>query len=126
MADFGGTIIFRTPTGNIAVRGSVTHNPAAFSYEGGANYDGSIYRSAKPEGVRFALAFQNTTPAGVPVDIAALMALSDVTFTLIHATERVTRTYSAGALEGDPQVDDLTGEISGITGRASGLIETKN
>lgn len=123
--DFGGTIIFRTPIGNLSVRGSVTHNPVPSSYEGGANHDYTTYRTVKPEGFRLAAEFENRDASGNPVDLQALMALQDETVTFICESEKVRRTFLRVSLEGDPQVDDLTGAISGITGRAAGFIEVK-
>lgn len=124
--DFGGVIKFRKPDGqNLSVRGSTTHNPVPLSYEAVVNHDLSNDRMVKPEGFRFALSLRNRDIDGAPVRIADLMALDKVDFTILHDTERVDRTYLRASLLGDPQVDDMTGEISGITGIAEGFIETR-
>ncbi|UNJ22053.1 tail tube protein [Microcystis phage vB_MweS-yong2] len=124
MADFGGIIKFRLPDGrNLTVRGSVTHMPGRFSYEKIANHDGSLDRSVKPEGYEFALSLSNRAVGGERVDFDALMALEGVAFTFLHDAERVDRTFTGASLLGRPSVDDLTGEVSGVTGMATGFIE---
>lgn len=124
MANYG-LIKFRLPSGqNLSVRGSVTHNPAKVSREAVVNLDGTVDRTEKPEGYRFALSIQPRDRNGGLVNFDALMALDKVTFSFLHDSERVVRTYARASLVGDPQVDDLTGEVSGITGIAEGFLET--
>lgn len=124
MADYG-LIKFRMPNGqNLGIRGSVTHNPVPVSYEPVVNLDGSVDRSVTPQGYRFAMSLKGKDANGAPFDFRQLMAMDKVTFTLIHDSERVNRTYSRASLAGDPQVDDITGEVSGITGVAEGFLET--
>ncbi len=125
MADFGGTIRFSTPLGKFSVRGSVTHNPVPYSYEGIVSHDGSTDRSVKPEAYRFAMEMANRTADGAPLPLDALYALENVSFTFLHDTEKVDRTFSLAKLTGDPQVDDMTGAVSGITGIAQGYLEVK-
>lgn len=124
MSDFGGIIKFRTPTGNLSIRGAITHKPLPFSAETVANTDGSLDRTITVTGVRFSLSLRNRTTDGLPVDLAAVYALNPTTFTILHESERVDRTYSGAFLTGDPSVDDMTGEITGIEGAATGFIET--
>ncbi|MET3892783.1 hypothetical protein ABIE41_003859 [Bosea sp. OAE506] len=120
-----GLIKFRLPTGqNLSVRGSVTRNPARVSRESVVNLDGTVDRTETPMGYRFALSLQPKTAEGVGIDFDALMAFDKVTFTFLHDSERVDRTYSRASLIGDPQVDDMTGEVTGITGVAEGYLET--
>ncbi len=120
-----GLIKFRTPTGqNLSLRGSVTHNPLNYSREATVNTDGTVDGSETATGYRFAMSLAAKDADGNPVNLAQLFALNKVTFTFIHDSERVTRTYSRAMLAGDPQVDDMTGELSGITGVAEGYLET--
>lgn len=121
---FGGTIRFSTPLGKFSVRGSVTHNPISASYEGIVSHDGSVDRSAKPEGFRFSLDLANRTTDNQPLPLADLFSLEGVSFTLMHDTEKMNRVYSKAVLTGDPQVDDSNGTISGISGIAAGYLET--
>lgn len=124
MADFGGIIKFRLPNGsNLTVRGSVTHMPGRLSYEKVNNYDGSISRSVKPEGYEFGLSLENRAIGGERIDFDALMAQSGVTFTFLHDTEKVDRIFSGASLIGRPSVDDMTGEVTGITGVSEGYLE---
>lgn len=126
MSDYGGLIKFRLPTGrNLSVRGSVTHNPSPLSYEAVVNHDLSVDRTVKPEAFRFALSLKMRDTDGNPVDFAGLMALDKVDFTFLHDTERTDRTYSRASLLGDPQMDGMTGEVSGITGIAEGYLEVR-
>lgn len=126
MSDFGGLIKFRLPTGqNLSVRGSVTHNPFNMSAEAVVNHDMSTDRTFSPQGYRFALSLKSKDSAGNPIDFAALFGFDKVDFTFLHDTERVDRTYSRASLIGDPQIDGLTGELSGITGVAEGYLETR-
>ena len=46
-----------------------------------------------------------------------------VDFTFLHDSEKIDRTYSRAILTGDPSVDDITGEVSGITVVAEGYLE---
>ena len=120
-----GLIKFRTPTGqNLSLRGSVTHNPLNYSREAIVNTDGAVDGSETATGYRFAMSLAAKDSEGNPVNLAQLFALNKVTFTFIHDSERVVRTYSRAMLTGDPQVDDMTGELSGITGVAEGYLET--
>jgi hypothetical protein len=123
MADYG-LVKLRLPTGqNISVRGSVTHNPAKVSREAVVNLDGTVDRTETPQGYRFALSLKGKDAAGVPIPFDALMALDKVDIVFLHDSERVDRTYSRASLIGDPQVDDISGEVSGITGVAEGFLE---
>lgn len=126
MSNFGGIIKFRLPTGqNLSVRGSVTHNPFNFSAESVVNHDNSVDRTFTPTGYRFALSMKAKDAAGNAIDFATLFAFDKVDFTFLHDTEQVDRTYSRAVLIGDPQLDGMTGELSGITGVAEGYLETR-
>lgn len=121
-----GLIKFRDPTGrNIGLRGSVTHNPVNFSREAVVNLDGSVDGTETPQGYRFAMSLKGKDAAGNPIDWRQLMAMDKVNFTFIHDSERVVRVFSRATLMGDPQVDDITGEVSGITGVAESFLEQR-
>lgn len=123
MANYG-LIKFRDPTGrNIGLRGSVTHNPVPFSREAVVNLDGSVDGTETPQGYRFAMSFKGKDADGNPIDWRQLFAMDKVSFSFLHDSERVVRSYSRATLMGDPQVDDITGEVSGITGVAEGFLE---
>lgn len=126
MSDFGGIVKFRLPTGqNLSVRGSLTYNPAKMSAESVVNHDGSIDRTFTPMGYRFALSLKGKDTSGNAVDFDALLALDKVDFTFLHDTEAVDRSFTRASLTGDPSLDGLTGEVSGITGVAEGYLETR-
>lgn len=126
MANFGGIIKFRLATGeNLAVRGNVSHGPLNFSADSVPNHDGSVDRTVAPKGYTFALSLANHWLDGEPINIAALYAANPTTFSFIHDTEGVIRTFTGAFLKGDPSVDDATGEISGIEGVAAGFVERR-
>jgi hypothetical protein len=121
--DFGGLIKLRLPSGeNLTVRGSVSHNPLAYSAEAVVNHDGSADRTITPTGYRGTMSLSNKDSAGRPVDLAAVYALQNATFSVLHEGEKTIRTYSGACFTGDPSVDDLSGEISGIAWTATGMI----
>lgn len=123
MANYG-LIKFRDPSGrNIGLRGSVTHNPVPYSREAVVNLDGSVDGTETPQGYRWSASFKGRDADGNPIDWQAFYAASGGTFTYIHTSERINRTYSKCVITGDPQVDDITGEVSGITGTAEGFLE---
>lgn len=120
-----GLAKFRLPTGqNLGIRGSLTHNPVNFSREPVVNLDGTVDGTETPQGFRAGLSLAAKDSNGNPVDFAMLMRLDKVTFTFIHDSERMNRTYSRAMLTGDPQVDDITGEVSGLTVVAEGYLES--
>jgi hypothetical protein len=126
MSNNGGLAKFRLPTGqNLSIRGSLTRNPHNLSSEAVVNMDGSVDRSHTVMGYRFALALADKDRDGNPVDVTALMAFDKVDFTFLMDTERMDYTYSRCVLTGDPQVDQMTGELSGITGVAEGYLATR-
>lgn len=121
-----GLIKFRLPNGqNLGLRGSVTHNPLRFSREAVVNLDGTVEGTETPTGYRFAMSLTGKDADGNPVDWSQIFAFDKVTFSFIHESERINRTYSRAMLVGDPQVDDITGEVSGISGVAEGFLENR-
>lgn len=126
MSNNGGLIKFRLPTGsNLAIRGSVTRNPARMSSEAVVNTDGSVDRNHTMQGYRFAMSFADKDQNGNPVDVEALMGFDKVDFTFLHDTEGVDYYFGRAVLIGDPQIDAMTGELSGITGVAETYLATK-
>ncbi|PZR94171.1 MAG: hypothetical protein DI537_08765 [Stutzerimonas stutzeri] len=123
MANYG-LIKFRDPQGrNIGLRGNVTHNPVPYSREAVVNLDGTVDGTETPQGYRFAMSFKGKDANGAPIDWRALFAQDNVTFSFLHDSERVVRVFSRAKLVGDAQVDDITGEVSGLTGVAEGYLE---
>ena len=121
MANYG-LIKFRAGSigSNLSVRGSVTRNPLNFSREAVVNLDGSVDGTESPQGHRAALSIAaKDWPLLAPVFAAG----EKVDFTFLHDSEKIDRTYSRAILTGDPSVDDITGEVSGITVVAEGYLE---
>lgn len=125
MSNNGGLAKFRLPTGkNLSIRGSLTRNPHNMSSEAVVNMDGSVDRSHTVVGYRFALSLASKDGDGKPVNVRELMEFDKVDFTFLHDTEKIDYTYTRASLTGDPQIDAMTGELSGITGTAEGYLET--
>jgi hypothetical protein len=126
MSNNGGLAKFRLPTGrNLSIRGSLTRNPYNLSSEAVVNMDGSVDRSHTVVGYRFGLSLASKDSEGNPVNVKEMMEFDKVDFTFLHDTEQIDYTYSRAALTGDPQIDAMTGELSGITGVAEGYLETR-
>jgi hypothetical protein len=126
MSNNGGLAKFRLPTGvNLSIRGSLTRNPYNLSSEAVVNMDGSHDRSHTVVGFRFGLSLASKDTSGNPVNVRQLMEFDKVDFTFLHDTEGMDYTYTRASLTGDPQIDGMTGELSGITGVSEGYLETR-
>jgi hypothetical protein len=126
MADFGGLIKLRLPDGrNLSLRGSVTHMPGRMTYAKVANTDGTLDRTATFEGYEASFSYSNRQLSGAEIGIDALMELSGVTVTVMYDTEKVDRTFSGASFLGRPSVDDMTGEVTGVTLQAEAFLETR-
>ncbi|WP_243368864.1 hypothetical protein [Microvirga solisilvae] len=114
MADFGGLIKFRLSDGSspFSLRGNVKHKPSNRSYEKVVNSDGSHSRTVTLEGYEFEMSLEHK--AGVDYD--AIMELKGVNISFIHDTEGVIRIFGDCSLLGRPEIDAMTGEVTGITG----------
>jgi len=123
MADYG-LIKFRGPSGrNYSIRGSVSHNPLNFSAEPVVNLDGTVDRTFTPQGYRASMSLAARDSDGNPTPIGELMALDKVDFTFLHDSERIDRFYGRAKLTGDPSVDDVSGEMSGINVVSESFLE---
>lgn len=126
MSKFGGIIKMRLSNGvNLTVRGSVTHNPDSFTDEKIVNHDNSFDVSRKPEAFEASMSLANRDSAGNPIDIAAIKDLGPADITFLHDTERVDRVYSGAQIIGRASVDDMTGEITGLTLVAQGYLAVR-
>ena len=126
MSKFGGIIKMRLSNGvNLTVRGSVTHNPDSFTDEKIVNHDNSFDVSRKPEAFEASMSLSNRDSAGNPIDIAVIKDLGPADITFLHDTERVDRVYSGAQIIGRASVDDMTGEITGLTLVAQGYLAVR-
>lgn len=116
MSNYGGIMKFRLPTGqNLAIRGSVTRNPSRLSAEPVLNADGTVDRTFTVQGYRSGMSLAAKDTDGNPVDVDALLTLDKVDFVFLHDTERMDYHFGRAVITGDPQVDAMTGELSGLT-----------
>ncbi|CAN7315978.1 hypothetical protein LJR009_001595 [Bosea sp. LjRoot9] len=126
MSTFGGVIKMRLSNGtNLAVRGSVTHNPDDSTDEKVVNTNGSVDITKKLEGYEAGMSLANRDENGAPINVPALKALGPADITFLHDSERVDRTYSKASIIGRASVDDMTGEITGLTIVSEGYLETQ-
>lgn len=111
--DFGGVMQFKLSTGQIIkVRGTAKINPVNATFASVVNQDGSVSRTVTPAGYRFSFEFEDL----IEGDWNALMLAKgfNATFTETH-TGRI-HMWTDAAFLGDPEVDRLTGAVSGVTG----------
>lgn len=119
MADFGGEMNFTVNGSPLTLRAKFESEPVPFKTEGGANQDGSIYRTLKPEGYMAKPTFQDT-----PVGQATAMNWEGIfrggpyNISLVEEQNGRLHTWTGGQFEGTPQVDHMTGEVTGVELRA--------
>jgi hypothetical protein len=119
MADFGGEMRFTWNSTPLVVRAKFTSDPVDVEIDGGANQDGSIYRTVKPIGYMAEPTFEDT-PAGVAtnLDWRAIMRGGPYNLALVEDHTKRLHTWTEASFEGKPTVDHMTGEVTGIKIRA--------
>lgn len=119
MTDFGGEMRFTFNANPLTIRAQFSSDPSNVEIEGGANQDGSIYRTLKPVGYMAEPTFQDTQ-AGIAtsLDWNAIMRGGPYNLTLIEDHTKRLHTWSEAVFEGKPKVDHISGEVTGITLRA--------
>jgi hypothetical protein len=119
MADFGGEMNFTVNGLPLAMRAKFENEPVPFDTEGGANQDGSIYRTLKPKGYMAKPTFQDT-PVGTPtaMDWEGILRGGPYNISLVEEQNGRLHTWTGAQFEGKPAVDLHTGEVTGIELRA--------
>jgi hypothetical protein len=112
--DFGGKIAVKLSTGStLSLRGTLNMNPSRNSIDAVTNQDGSVDRTATPKPSTFEINFADR---GLNLD--KLMRSDRFNVTFDEDFTNVTHYFTRCFLTGDPQVNRITGEVSGISGAA--------
>lgn len=118
-----GLVKLRLASGvELTVRGGVMENPADISVEPVVNTDGSVDGTVTAMGYRGKFTLAARTIDGTPVDVGALLRLQQTSVTFISEAEHSLRSYSGVSFHGDPEVDVMTGELTGIMFTARGRL----
>lgn len=112
--DYGGLITVRLSTGEvISLRGTCNINPSRVTVEAVTNQDGSVDRTSTPVPARFEINF-----ADRGINLEKLMKSDRFNVTFDEQSNDVTHYFTRSFMTGDPQINRLTGEVSGISGSA--------
>ncbi|MBD8555554.1 phage tail tube protein [Rhizobium sp. CFBP 8762] len=112
--DYGGRITMRLSTGeSFSLRGTLNLNTSGLSSEAVVNQDGSVDRTGTPQARRFEITFADR---GINLD--KLMSAPRFNVTFDEEFTGVTHYFTSAFLTGDPQINRMTGEVSGLTGSA--------
>ena len=108
--DFGGIMRLSDSAGNqMSLRGTFTVKPAGLSVESVTNQDGSSDRTATPTSATAEINFADKN-----VDLAALMRLPRRKISLTEDFTGSVHLFTDGFFTGDPEIDRMTGEVSGV------------
>jgi len=124
MADYGLLKVRLSDGRNIKVRGSVTEIISGVSAEAIVNHDGSIDRSFTARAYEFSVSLAARDESGVPVDAEALIRAAPQDVSLLADAEKSATIFSRAVFVGEPSVDKVTGELSGLMIRAEGRLVT--
>ena len=113
--DFGGEMQFSWNGNKLTIRAKFEHEPVPFEMDGGANQDGSTYRTVKPSGYMAEPTFEdNDTSTPTTLDWEAIMRGGPYNMTLLETQTRTLFTWTNAKFEGKPRVDRMNGEVTGI------------
>ncbi|MDI7864298.1 phage tail tube protein [Rhizobiaceae bacterium n13] len=109
--DFGGHITMRLSTGELfSLRGTLNMNTAGQSNEAVTNQDGSVDRVATVQPKRAEISF-----ADRGVDYDALMKADRFNVTVEEDFTGVSHYFTGAFVVGDPQVNRMNGEVTGLS-----------
>lgn len=112
MKNFGGELQFSLSTGQvIVVRGGVEIMPTNLNAEGGANQDGSVYRTLEPSGYKANFTFEDMETD----DWNALYRASGFNVTVNETFTGVQHLWTDAAFTGSPQINRANGEVTGAS-----------
>lgn len=99
-----------------SARSEVKFNPSNVMTDVGANQDGTIFKTVKPQPVAAECTFDRFVDAnGKSLKWNdQLMLLNNIAITFIEKDTGKMQLISNGTFVGDPQVDLATGEVSGV------------
>ena len=116
MTDFGGLMRFQLNGAPFTVRGKVTINPSNVSAEPIANNDGSTSRALSVKGYRAKVTFEDSKDGGSATgqDWGQILKGGPYNMSLIEDSTGVTHTWTGASFTGDPEVDRMNGEVTGL------------
>ena len=109
--DFGGEMRLTYDGKPLTLRAKFDSEPSNVEIDGGANQDGSLFRTAKPVGYMAEPVFQDV-PLGL--DWNAIIRGDARNVTLVEEFTGRLHTWTGAQFEGKPKVDHHTGEVTGI------------
>lgn len=113
---YGGKIVVRLSSGEVfSLRGTFGIMPSSQSNEAIVNQDGSVDIVGTPQGRRFELNF-----ADKGIDYDALMKGPRFNVTAIEEFTGVIHYFSDAGMIGDPNINRVNGEVTGLSGIAEG------
>lgn len=119
--DFGGRISVRLATGTlVSLRGTFEVMPARQSNESMTNQDGSTDRVGTPTSPR-----ANVTFKAGDVDVSAIMTAARQNITITEEFTGVGHYFLNAFFAGEPSVNRLNGEVSGLQIVGEDYRETK-
>lgn len=120
-----GLVKLRLANGTeLRVRGGVMENPASISVEPVVNTDGSADGTVTARGYRGKFTLSARGPDDEPVNADALLRGGLTSISFISEAEKALRSYSGVLMHGDPEVDIMTGELTGFMFTARGRLVT--
>ena len=115
MTDFGGLMRFQVNGSPLTVRGKVSVNPSNLAATAIANNDGSTSRSLEPKGYRAKVTFEDSQAGSATgQDWAVILLGGPYNLSLIEDTTGLTHTWTGARFTGDPEVDRMNGEVTGL------------
>lgn len=120
MAKFGGRMTMRLSSGELfSLRGTLNIMPGGQSNEAITNQDGSLSMSATLMPYRFEINFEDRG-----LDYAVLMRRDGFNVTFAEELSGVTHYFTNAMMTGEPSVNRITGEVTGLTGAAEAYTRT--
>jgi len=111
MAQFGGEMQFRLSTGTrLKMRGDFNTEPSRYENETVTNQDGSNSKTVTLKPYRVSCTFEDKAN----IDYDALLREHGINATVVEDYTSTRHLYTGGFFEGTPEVDRLTGEVSGL------------
>jgi len=122
--DFGGHFRFTYAGNPLTVRGSFTSQPSNVTFDGGANTNGSLYRTISVTGYVFDMTFQVRSSTGEIIDWDGIMKGGPYNMTMVEEDTGYLHTWTGAQFEGTPSADYQSGEMTGITMRSVAYNQT--
>jgi hypothetical protein len=111
MAQFGGEMQFRLSTGErLKMRGEFSVEASRYENSVVTNQDGSNSKNVALKPYRLSCTFEDKAAA----DYDALLREHGVNATVVEDYTSTRHLFTGGFFEGTPEVDRITGEVSGL------------